>query len=86
MCPGTKLAAPAAGDAGQRRSGSREDILIGIGIAAFAVLCALVAAIQAGEQQSDEARHRPPSFREQVLMDAIKRGDLQDPYDDRSGQ
>ena len=63
-----------------------KDILIGAGIAAFAVLCALVAAIQAGEQQSDEALHGPPSFREQVLMDAIKRGDLQDPYDDRSAQ
>ena len=63
-----------------------KDILIGAGIAAFLALCALVAAIQAGKRQQDEAVHRPPSFREQVLMDAIKRGDLQDPYDDRSGQ
>ena len=39
-----------------------KDILIGIGIAAFAALCALVAAIQAGKRQLDEALHRPPQF------------------------
>lgn len=63
-----------------------KDILIGAGLAAFLALCALVAAIQAGKERLRQALHSPPSFREQVLMDAIKRGDLQDPYDDRSAQ
>ena len=67
-------------------SGSHEGHPHRLGIAAFAALCALVAAVQAGKQQPDEALHSPPSFREQVLMDAIKRGDLSDPYDDRSAQ
>jgi hypothetical protein len=55
-----------------------KDILIPAGIAAFVALCAIAAGVQAGKRRLDEAQHASPSFREQVLMDAIRRGELRE--------
>ena len=55
-----------------------KDILIGAGIATFAGRCLrLVAPVQAGKRQQDEAVHPPPVSASRSLSDAIKRGDLQ---------
>lgn len=48
----------------------------------LAVLLAVAASRSPRDREPgrlDEALHGPPSFQEQALMDAIQRGDLQDP-------